>query len=151
VNLLSKKWIRTSLRVIIGAVFLYAGCLSILSPEEFADSVAGYQLLPLSMVNLPALALPPFEMIVGTLLIFGWPQRVAAFSALLLTVVFACALTSAIVRGLTIDCGCFGHGAPSRMKMWLSLGRDILLGTAVAAVYFHDLKKPEPAKTFESC
>lgn len=122
-------------RILLGAIFVYAGFVSIRSPEEFSDSVAAYQLLPASAINLLALALPPFEMLAGALLIAGAWRRVATLSALVLTVVFAIALSSAIARGLTIDCGCFGHGAPSRMKMWISLGRDLLLGAALALLY----------------
>src|SRR5690348_3408640 len=98
------------LRVILGAVFLYAGSISIRSVEQFADSVAGYQLAPVWGINTVALTLPLLEIATGAMLILGRPRRVALFSALVLTLIFAVALTSALARGLVIDCGCFGHG-----------------------------------------
>jgi hypothetical protein len=124
-----------AVRILIGGTFLYAASISIRLPEDFADSIAGYQLLPVLAINPVALTLPALEITIGALLIVGWPRRVATFSALILTIVFAMALGSALARGLTIDCGCFGHGTPSRIKMWLSLGRDLLLGTLLIARY----------------
>jgi len=41
--------------------------------------------------------------------------------------IFAIALGQALIRGLNVDCGCFGSGKPSLLKTWISFGRDILL------------------------
>jgi hypothetical protein len=125
---------------LIGGIFLYAGSISIRSPQAFADSVVGYQLLPTVAINPLALVLPPMEMAVGALLIAGWPRRTATFSALFLTLIFIVALSSALARGLVIDCGCFGRGAPSRSAMWFSLGRDVLLGALLAAAYRYECR-----------
>jgi putative oxidoreductase len=136
-----KKFARIVLRILVGGAFLYAGAVSIHTPEQFSDSVAGYQLLPAQMINLLALSLPPFELFVGAVLITGRLPRVATLSGLILTIVFAIALSSALARGLTIDCGCFGHGKPSRAGMWLSLGRDLLMGAALVWLYAGELRK----------
>jgi uncharacterized membrane protein YphA (DoxX/SURF4 family) len=116
------------LRVIAGGVFIYAGVLKALAPQEFADNIAAYQLLPVAFINLLTLSLPVFEIITGLMLITGFQLRIAAFSALVLSMVFGVALGSALARGLKIDCGCFGSGSPSTLKTWFSLGRDALLG-----------------------
>jgi hypothetical protein len=50
-------------------------------------------------------------------------------------VIFCAAIASALARGLVIDCGCFGASIPSRERMWLDLGRDLLLVAAAATVY----------------
>ena len=143
------RWVVLVLRVILGGVFIYAGALKIESPQTFADSIAAFQMLPNSLINLVALSLPVFEIIVGLMLIVGFRLRVASFSVLVLSVVFAVALISALARGLEIDCGCFGDGAPSVFKMWLSLGRDILLGAA-AVIVWRQCASPPCAKTLES-
>lgn len=142
---LSNRHVLTAARIILGGIFIYAGSISIQSPEQFAESTAGYQMLPTRLVNLFALALPPFEMLVGALLIFGWPKRIAIFSALVLTIVFIIALSTALARGLTIDCGCFGHGKPSRAGMWISLGRDVVMGFFLALLYRREWKPAEGA------
>jgi hypothetical protein len=89
-----------------------------------------------------ALALPPFEIITGALLIIGIARRPAALGIALLCAVFLAAIGAALVRGLTIDCGCFGTGTPSRVRMWLDLGRDALLLAVALIVYrFGDFKR----------
>jgi len=124
------------IRLIVAGVFLYAGWQKVWVPQEFADSIAAYQLLPVQLINPVALTLPPFELVVGFLLLAGWQQRVAAFSALILTGVFLVALASALSRGLKIDCGCFGAGLSAKDDLWLALARDLVLGAALVFFYF---------------
>jgi len=126
--LFSNRWVSLLLRLILGGCFLYAGILKIQSPQAFADSIASFQLLPNPLINLLAITLPVFEVIVGLMLITGYERGVAALSVLILTTVFAVAVISALARGLQVDCGCFGSGQPSVLKTWLSLGRDLLFG-----------------------
>ena len=89
-----------------------------------------------------ALGLPPLEMIVGGLLLSGWQRRVAALSALMLTGVFLLALGSAIARGLTIDCGCFG-GDDAKGDLWMALLRDLTLGASLICVYLCEADEGE--------
>ncbi|MBE2204054.1 MAG: DoxX family membrane protein [Chthoniobacterales bacterium] len=129
------RWFLFALRVILGAIFTYAGITKIQEPLNFADSIATFQMLPSQLINIFALALPPFEIIVGLMLITGWKVRLATFATLALSVIFAIALGQALVRGLEVDCGCFGSGEPSVLKTWASLGRDILLIAASLLLY----------------
>jgi hypothetical protein len=69
------KWIVLALRVILGAAFVYAGVLKIQDPSEFAINVASFSLLPNLLISPMALALPPFEIITGLLLIIGVARR----------------------------------------------------------------------------
>lgn len=126
-RLFFNRYVQIALSVIIGGIFIYAGILKIRSPQEFADHIAGFQLLPNGFVNILAIGLPVFEMLAGLMLLVRCKARIAAVSLLVLSIVFAFAISSALARGLTIDCGCFGGGEPSVFKEWLSLGRDILL------------------------
>lgn len=123
----SNRWLLLITRVILGCLFLYAGYLKLRAPLAFADSIASFRLLPGGLINLFALGLPPLELMIGGMLLIGWRVRLASFVVMLLTVIFALALGQALLRGLVIDCGCFGSGKPSLTKMLLSLGRDILI------------------------
>lgn len=134
-QILSNKWIVLTLRMIVGAVFIYAGATKIIHPDRFADSIATFQLLPDYLIGILALGLPPFEVIAGIMMIVGWKHRVANLSILLLTVIFAMAIVQGLIRGIEIDCGCFGGGNPSATKTWMSLGRDLLLFLAAFIVY----------------
>jgi putative oxidoreductase len=131
------KWIVLAIRVAIGAAFIYAGVIKIQDPSELAITVASFQILPNILISPLALTLPPFEIISGVLLAIGIWRRPAALGIVLISGVFLVAIAVALARGLTIDCGCFGTGTPSRAKMWLDLGRDILLlgGALIAYRY----------------
>jgi uncharacterized membrane protein YphA (DoxX/SURF4 family) len=114
-------------RIVLGGLFIYAGILKMRDVQQFADSIAAYRMLPVQSINVMALALPPFEIILGLLLLIGWKTRMAALGVTLLLGIFTLALFQALLRGLNIDCGCFGSEAPAPLKLWLSLGRDLLL------------------------
>lgn len=119
-------------------VFGYAGLSKIRSPQPFADSIAAFRLLPASINNLLALGLPPFELLVGLLLLIGWQTRVAAFGGLAATGVFFFALVTALARSLPVECGCFGDTHSSlapALRLWLGIGRDVFLMGALLIIY----------------
>jgi len=148
-KVLSNRWFILVLRPILGAVFIYAGIVKTQSPQSFADNIAGFQLLPNEVINLLALSLPVFEIIVGVMLIIGLQLRIVSMSVLILSIVFALALGSALTRGLNVDCGCFGDGKPTVFKMWMSLGRDVLLGIAALIIWrlYSFISNPRPVES----
>jgi putative oxidoreductase len=129
------RWFLLASRLIVGVIFVAAGVLKLNSPLALADSIASFQLLPAKLINLLALALPPLEIVLGALLVIGWKLRPVSFGTLTLCAIFFVALSQALFRGIEVDCGCFGGGAPSVWKTWMSLGRDVLLGAGVYFVY----------------
>lgn len=114
------------LRVVLGGVFLYAGGLKIADPVAFAGNIAAYKLLPTFGNYLVAAILPWVELLCGLLLVAGYRVRAAATLVLIMNLIFVAALTSAIVRGLDIDCGCFRQNGP-RTTPWAALLRDLAL------------------------
>jgi hypothetical protein len=123
----------------LAAVFIYAGIEKMGDPLQFADSIAAFGMLPAAFISLPALSLPPFEIGCGILLLWPRTRRIGAFAIALVSVVFFSALLSALLRGLTLDCGCFGSGAPSRPRMWVELGLDVVLFGASTFVYLRSI------------
>jgi putative oxidoreductase len=124
---LENRWFLFALRLALGGVFLYAGTTKVVNPQAFADSIATFKILPPQLINLVALGLPPFEILLGLMLISGWKARAASLAVAGLGIVFGLALGQALVRGLAVDCGCFGSGEPSALKTWASFGRAFLL------------------------
>ena len=98
------------LRVVLGGVLLVAGALKVGSPEVSARAVQAYQLLPFDVAAYIGYALPLAEIIIGVLLLLGLFTRAAASVSALLMVAFLIGIASAWVRGISIDCGCFGDG-----------------------------------------
>jgi hypothetical protein len=93
------------------------------------------------LINLLAMGLPPFEIACGLLLIGPWTRRVGSLAVAIVLVVFMIALSSALLRGLTLDCGCFGVGAPSRPRMWLELAFDAALLSGALFVYLRSISR----------
>jgi uncharacterized membrane protein YphA (DoxX/SURF4 family) len=139
VNTHFRKLASLAVRLIAAGIFLYAGWQKITVPEQFADNIAAYQILPLSIINPMALAFPPLEIMVGFLLLVGWRRRLAAFSALILISIFTVALASAIARGLVIDCGCFGASAPSKSHLSFALIRDLAMCAGLLYLYVSEI------------
>lgn len=123
----------------LAAVFIYAGVDKIRDPLQFADSIAAFAIMPAAFINLLALGLPPFEVACGLLLLWSPTRRVGALALGVISVVFFTALLSALLRGLTLDCGCFGTGAPSRPRMWLELGLDVVLAGGSLLIYVRSI------------
>jgi uncharacterized membrane protein YphA (DoxX/SURF4 family) len=120
-----------SVRVALAGLFVYAGATKIIDPNAFALEIARYELLP-ELANYAAAALPATELVLGLGMLalpVTW-RRSAALGALVLLLAFTFAAASAIVRGLDIECGCFGSG--SSPITWLTLLRDLALVGASA-------------------
>jgi putative oxidoreductase len=135
----SRRYVVVAVCVALAAIFIYAGIDKIRDPLQFADSIYAFEILPVAFINLLALGLPPFEIMSGALLLVPPTRRFGALAVVLCSVVFMSALGSALLRGLTLDCGCFGAGAPSRPRMWLELGLDILLFVGALFVYMRSI------------
>ena len=113
-------------RIVLGAVFVYAGVMKFNDTTTFAGRIAAYRILPYFGNYLLASILPCLEIICGAILITGWRIRGAAVVIALLNAVFMLALLSASVRGLDIDCGCFSKTG-EKTSAWTALGRDVVL------------------------
>ena len=121
-------WLESLCRVGLGGMFVYSAWGKIADPGLFATAVMKYELLPEATVGLFALTLPMLEMLAGGAFVCTKWVREAALLATGMLVMFAIALTIAVVRGLEIDCGCFGVSAGGgRKELLLAIVRDLIL------------------------
>ncbi|HSZ23991.1 MAG TPA: MauE/DoxX family redox-associated membrane protein [Candidatus Sulfotelmatobacter sp.] len=137
----SRRYAVHAVSLAVAAVFIYAGIDKIHDPLQFADSIAAFAILPAVLINMLAMGLPPFEIASGLLLIGPWTRRVGSLAIAIILVVFMIALSSALLRGLTLDCGCFGVGAPSRPRMWVELALDAALLSGALFVYLRSIAR----------
>ncbi|MFO7885463.1 MAG: MauE/DoxX family redox-associated membrane protein [Desulfobacteraceae bacterium] len=114
-------------RIGLGIVFIYAGYDKIFHPKDFAEAVYNYQLLPDSLINITAIVLPWFELVLGLFLVSGFWQEGCAVASSALLLVFFIAMGVNMARGLNIHCGCFSVTAESAMDVWTLLRDSILL------------------------
>lgn len=118
-------------RLALGAVFVYAAYTKLRRPWMlFAFSINSYGLLPEWGVTLLARTLPWLELALGVLLLVGYGLRYVALGATSLLAVFFGVMLRAHLKGLGIDCGCFGFGEKLGVR---TLARDgLLVGVSLA-------------------
>jgi len=124
-------------RLALGGVLFYAGFAKLRSGYQFAEAIANFQMLPAQPNQIMAVVLPWVEVAVGLLLVFGLWARAAGILAALMFSAFLVAVSVALVRGLDIECGCFGTGSASRVGFhalafdlaWLAASVAVLCAT----------------------
>ena len=110
------------LRIALGAILVYSAWSKLKdSWALFAMAVDSYQVLPLWGVQLVARTLPWVELLIGVLLIVGRSMRVATVACSVMLVVFFGLMVRAHLKGMEINCGCFG---PGETISWRTLLRD---------------------------
>jgi uncharacterized membrane protein YphA (DoxX/SURF4 family) len=121
------------LRLVVGAVFIGAGVSKIGHADVFAAQIAAFGLVPRPVIAPMALLLPFFEVLLGAYLVLGLYTRVAALVAVVQLAIFATAIGSAVVRGLSLSCGCFGPGDRT-VTSWPEVVRDVAFAGVAAFV-----------------
>ncbi len=106
-NIITHRVVSWIFRIFLGITFIYASWDKILHPEAFAQAIANYRILPSSLVGIMAVAMPWIELACGLFLICGLFVRSSALVIFLMFVMFTIALSSVVIRGINIDCGCF--------------------------------------------
>ena len=128
-----RQWLRTSravplgLRIGIGLVFVYASIDKVIHPDQFAEVMTDYEILPEAVVNGAALWLGWLEVVLGVLLIAGAWVRAASLMVTALTVVFIGGVSVALTRGIGLHCGCFSTDPGGDARTWASLWQEGLL------------------------
>ena len=139
-------------RIALGALFIFAGTTKAYDPGEFAVEIQKYNLIPWILGVVVALYLPWVEILtglvlflegifIGLVLLLPWFgtltglvllfKKLEKGALLLVTVMlmfFTAALASAMVRGLSIDCGCFGKAITATGTTIPLIRNVILLG-----------------------
>ncbi len=132
-------------RLSVGVLFVYAAATKLPDMAAFAVDVANYRVVPPALVPLAAAALVGVELVAGTALVVGLWARPAAILASLMLALFAAALAQALLRGIDLECGCFG--VPGRAT-WLTVLRDagfLVPASAVARFGGGSLRPSAPA------
>lgn len=124
--------IQTAVRWLLGAIFLAAGAVKLARPADFHASLTAYALpLPGDFLRVTAVAFPWLELLCGLALLADFWAGSVRFLAAALCLVFVAVLGQAVLRGLDLDCGCFGSVAPAWFDApAVALGRALLLCAA---------------------
>lgn len=96
-------------RAILSAALLVAGLMKVADPAMFARSIFAFHLVPWPVAAAGALYLPWLEIVTAGVL-WARPMRAGAVRiACAMFALFSLALASALLRGLDVECGCFGR------------------------------------------
>jgi len=111
-------------RLLLGGTFIYAATLKIMDPAAFVADIDHYRLVAYPLAAVLGVYLPWLEVVCGLAVVLRWRERGALVLLLTLCTVFSVALASAWMRGLDINCGCFGRGTTANVPWALmrSLG-----------------------------
>lgn len=120
------------LRLATAGLFVWAASVKLAEPRDFLFSIKGFKILPESHAMLEALAfmVPWTEMVCAIALIIGFWGRAAAIVIGGMLVVFVGAILSVLVRGMSVECGCFGDFSflcPPGAIGWCNIGQNALL------------------------
>lgn len=123
-------------RLVLSAAFLLAALPKIQDPVAFAASVEGFRVVSGQTAVWVALLLPWLELVIGIGLLIPPIRRGSGLLVALLLIVFIGLHASAWMRGLDINCGCFGQseGDTPVNYLWLILRNAALLAAAVAVL-----------------
>lgn len=123
---IQNKYVIRSARILFGLIFVMAGMEKIVNPSGFAQSIANYKILPQTFINITAIILPWFELICGILLIFGIWIKENLFILNVLLIIFIVLICISILRGLDINCGCYGNVHYQKIG-WIKIIENLLL------------------------
>ncbi len=123
-RILAHRWLNLFLRLLVGGMFVFAAWSKVLEPAGFAMSVRGYKIIPFALSNLFALGVSWTELVAGVMLILGIFTRKAAGAIAILLIMFIVAIVMVIVRGMTVECGCFGSEGGSNTS-WILIARNL--------------------------
>ena len=143
-----KFWVndyfQLTIRLAIGAIFLYAGLGKILDPLGFASAIYNYKLFPVLIIGFIAVWLPWIEAVAGLSLIFGFKVKGGSFITTSLLVLFICLILVSAIRGLDVECGCFS--GIERKVGFLAIAEDFIILAGSIFVFFLDQVKIKPYK-----
>ncbi|MCA9602665.1 MAG: MauE/DoxX family redox-associated membrane protein [Polyangiales bacterium] len=125
------EWIA---RVVLAAVFVAAAVPKLSDLASFAADVRNYRMLPDAAAPWLATIVPCVELAIAAALLVDRWVRGAAVVAWGLLAAFSLAMGQALVRGINIDCGCFGSATATAVS-WKTLLRNAAL-LAVATYAF---------------
>lgn len=100
-------------RIVLAAVFLFAAVPKLLEPMTFAKDMVNYRvsfpLIGQDYVFLAAVFMPAFELVGALALLVPRWKRAGSLIVGGLLLLFIILIAQAVIRGLNIDCGCFGR------------------------------------------
>lgn len=123
----ARQWASWITHGVVASAFALAGSLKLLDPAQFAEEIGNYRLFPALITRLAAVYLPWLELTLAVSLLLPRFRAVARGLAGALLGVFCAALASTLIRGIDVECGCFGSAATTSAE-WALARNGLLIG-----------------------
>lgn len=137
-------------RLAVAITFVVAAVPKAIDLEAFAVDIRNYQVFPEWSLHVLAAVVPMVEIVGAAAIVSGRERWVRAGAVVLggLTLAFVALVASVLVRGIDLQCGCFGHDEAAASVGWPTLVRDLLLLAAIVwAAWPLPLRPPASADT----
>lgn len=139
-QLLYNRYILLFSRFIIAFVFIFAALEKISDPAAFSEAIVNYRIFPYYSVSMIALVVPWIELISGILLLFGISTLENSYILGSMLLFFIIIIAISMIRGLNIDCGCFGTHHAQAAGLSKILENSIMLLLTLHIIFFGEHK-----------
>jgi len=119
-------------RLLVAAIFVAAAIPKLLDPLAFSAAIGNYQVFPYWSWNALTALVPMLELVAAAMLLCRSTRRAGALILSSLTLAFIALIASVLVRGVDVECGCFGQSVAAENVGWPLLLRDLLLLLGIA-------------------
>jgi uncharacterized membrane protein YphA (DoxX/SURF4 family) len=134
-------------RIAVATVFAVAAIGKIIDPAGFAETVSNYLVFPRWSWNTLALVVPMIEIVGAVGLLTGFKRRGATLVLAALTFGFLILIGSALMRGLDVNCGCFGSSSADPLSGYDFLADVGLLVAILVAGWSPRLESADSSHT----
>jgi uncharacterized membrane protein YphA (DoxX/SURF4 family) len=136
------EWLALTLRVLLGAWFVYAGGLKIFSVglDRFVTDIENYKLVTGDLAVAVAYFIPWLEVVAGICFMLGILRKGSWWMMLGLVIAFTVSVASAWWRGLDISCGCLGGS--EKISYWKKALEFAAYFAVLAWIAWIDWRKP---------
>ena len=123
------------IRLILAFIFVLSSIEKLKDPYAFALFVDAYQVFPDWIVNLSTLLIPWLELFIAFGLIFKFKLRANLILFGSLMIMFTLLVVIAMIKGLDIECGCYGESS-SKVGL-VKLVENFIIILSCLILYYH--------------
>lgn len=128
------------LKVILAAIYIYAGGAKIFNIYLFKTTIlAYYSFLPELVALSIAIVFPWVEILIGLALILNWKTKFSSMLLFLLSLFFLVQTILNYNNLMPYGCGCFGFGGPEKITLF-NIFRDFSIMLLAGLVYLKEWK-----------
>lgn len=113
--------------LVLAAVLGTAGVIKVGTPDAFIQAVTNFQIVEGGLAQAVGFYVPWLEITLSVGLLWPSWRRSSAKIAGGLLILFTLVLVSADLRGLKLDCGCFGEQLKAHSSLWLYARNTVML------------------------